>query len=363
MFLIFNVDDMFDGMAGLALLAIKLGILVAIITPPLSFLSEGEGVAISILFLAFIIAALLINILTIVTAIKKLSKDKKEKKTWEYTNYYAKNLKKHCYIVIISMLILSIIGFIIPIPLNFINLRISNTISMILLPFIFNIIFSLLLNGRLDSNKKVPKNFYIDEIKEYIIETLIKKVVRITFILFFIYSLIWLLIHGTIFYEKLDIVANIVVSQIQYYDSQYEQNRSDNFDIISTVEEQMSYIKNVLSKDDTEIDKIAKHHVGTARYAFEDELTFVVSYLSSDQMEELFNKKYGLSISIYSVLDKTEYEDKIWILKVYDRMYEKSYYYKFDIEQFKILEKLDNQIETDIMIQNYKIEFKEKQQL
>lgn len=343
MFLIFNVDDMFDGMSAGVGMVLKLAILVGIITPPLMFLEGGDWLAIVLPILVFSIIACITNIITLIKSIKLIFKGKN----------IARKLKIKASLVIISIILLSVLGFMFPNYLEIINIKVNNVIGMIILPFLFNIVFYILLLGT-----NLTINYYFSEIKEYFIEIFLKKIFKFTFIILYIYSIIFLWSKGYFIKEN---YSDFLLSCATYYNNKYEENRNEGVTVIDIIEQQLGYIKNVVSKDQNEINKLVESRV----LSLEDEnfeVNFIKAYLFSDSIKELFNEKYGLDISIYS-LSGTEYEDKICILDVYDWMYGRTLYYKFDVEQCKVLEEFYSKDTVDITIQNYKREFKEKQQL
>lgn len=342
MFLIFNVDDMFDGMsAGIGML-IKLLIFIGIITPPLMFLEGGDWLAIVLPILVFSIIAGITNIIILIKSIKIIVKGKN----------ITRKLKIKASFVIISIILLSALGFIFPNYLEIINIKVNNVISAIILPFLFNMLFYILLLGT-----NINVKYCYSTIKEYFIEIFLKKIFKFTFIILYIYSIVFLWSKGYFIKEN---YSDFLLSCATYYNNKYEENRNEGNTVIDIIEQQLGYIKNVVSKDQNEINKLVESRV----LSLEDEnfnVNFIKAYLFSDSMKELFNEKYGLDISIYS-LSGTEYEDKIWILDVYDWMYGRTLYYKFDVEQCKVLEEFNSKVSVDRTIQNYKIELKNKQQ-
>lgn len=342
MFLIFNIDDMFDGMSAGVGMILKLAIIVGIITPPLMFLEGGDWLAIVLPILVFSIIACITNIVTLIKSIKLIANRRNTRK-----------VRIQAFFVMISIILLSILGFIFPNYLEIINIKVNNIISMILLPFLFNVLFYILLLGT-----NITIKYCFCAIKDYLIEIFLKKIFKFTFIILYIYSIVFLWSKGYFIKEN---YSDILLSCVTYYDNKYEENRNGDFNVIDIIEQQLRYIKDVVSEDQNEINKLVESRL----LSLEDEnfkVNFMRVYLFSDSMKELFNEKYGLDISI-KLLSNTEYENKIWILNVYDWMYGRNLYYKFDIEQCKVLEEFNSEVSVNILIQKYRREFNEKRNM
>ena len=99
MFLIFNIDDMFDGMSAGVGMILKLAIIVGIITPPLMFLEGGDWLAIVLPILVFSIIACITNIVTLIKSIKLIANRRNTRK-----------VRIQAFFVMISIILLSILG-------------------------------------------------------------------------------------------------------------------------------------------------------------------------------------------------------------------------------------------------------------
>lgn len=361
MFLVFDFDEICDGVEAGAMMGIKGFITIGLLALPLGMFKHAEGVAIPLLAFCFIIAAFFLNIATIVNAIKKIKDKKANENMYDNKVDYVK-LKRNGKIVILSMIILSIIGAIFPLYFNFLNLKFNQIPSMILLPFLFNVIFVLMLSK--DLHTKDMKKDYINEIKEYFIGIVFGVGLLITGILFFLLSFIWVSFtqSGNVKIKVTDKVheyTNFIISQVQYYDEKYEENRPENFTIENTVEEQMKYIITVAHKDENEIKKIKELNNNTTIEQYKETVEwFIFDYLDTDFIEQNFNEKYGLEIEYYQSFIDTDYEGKIGIIKVTDRMYNTEYYYKYDYQNCKILETYNNHNLADYEINKIKEEIK-----
>ena len=152
--------------------------------------------------------------------------------------------------------------------------------------------------------------------------------------------------------KQLTKLEDIASSSIKYYNEKYEKNRSDDFSIEKSVEEQLNYIRNILAKDENEITKLAEAKttslsmVDTSKY--KSEIEFTIDYLSLESANE-FKTKYGLDIHIYRVPEK----DTIWIISVSDWMYLKTYYYQYNLKEYKIVETFKNEHEAENMAHEY----------
>lgn len=361
MFAIFDLDEICDGVEAGAMMGIKGFITIGLLALPLGMFKHAEGVAIPLLAFCFIIAAFFLNILTIVNAIKKIRDKKANENTYDNKVDYIK-LKKNGKIVLLAMIILSIIGAIFPLYFDFLNLKFNKIPSMILLPFLFNVVFVLMLSK--DLHTKDMKPDYINEIKEYFIGVVFGTGLLITGILFFLLSFIWVSFtqSGNVkieVTEKIHDYTNFIISQVQYYDEKYEENRSENFSITKTVEEQMNYIITVAHKDENEIKKIAESKQNATVEIYKERVVkFIIDYLDTDFVEQNFNEKYGIEIENYQSFIDTEYEGKIGIIKVTDKMYKIECYYKYDYENCKILDIYDNNNLADYEIKKMKEEIK-----
>ena len=123
MFFIFDFDEVAEGAEAGILMGIKLLITLFLLSFPLTFLDDGGNVAIAMIGFAILFAGLYLNIVTLVNAIKRI-KDKRNSEN-PYNHYEADytKLRKRGKFVLWSIIILSVIGLIFPLYLNFINIK------------------------------------------------------------------------------------------------------------------------------------------------------------------------------------------------------------------------------------------------
>lgn len=368
MFFIFDFDEVAEGAEAGILMGIKLLITLFLLSFPLTFLDDGGNVAIAMIGFAILFAGLYLNIVTLVNAIKRI-KDKRNSEN-PYNHYEADytKLRKRGKFVLWSIIILSVIGLIFPLYLNFINIKLSRLASFIFLPYLFNIIFYIMLQTEVNGRGKTSIGKYFNEIKEYLLNIFLKKVLLIIAVSFFIFSVLWNVttefteFRYTTINTFMHKVGEFLTTQVQYYDEKFEEARSNNFSMVEKIEEQILYIRNVAHEDADTRFKTAAHsqpnsnteHI--AQTYIDNEPSFVLAYFGYD--EDFYNT-YGLELSIISNFYQTDYENKYWIMDVYDAMYDKTYYYKYDYEQAKIIEIFENKTQAENEITRIKRELKE----
>ncbi len=376
MFFLFDIDSLFDGMASGIGLGVKLLVTVGLIATPIAFMKAAEGIALRCILFSIVLAMLIIELLIIGKSIKKIiGKNKKENNQNEANNTKVDldnktaRLRRNAIIVLVSMIIISIIGYCFPLYLNLINLKFQSVPSAIVLTYFFIGIFAVLLSDYANNDNKNKIWNFIKGTIIYTFKIFIGYVLIISAIIFFIVSVIYNMgqdrdFRNTGLKNAFESFSNVLHTQIMYYDEKYAEYRPENSDIKTIVEDELYNIKYVYSKDNEIIEKLAMEDAKTKENLeyettklSEDPEYFFYKYLGSNLMEEEFENKVGIAIH-QSSMDNTKYEDKRAFIKAYDLMYEIAYYYEFDLEKCKIIDTLQNEDEVDAKYSSYIAEYK-----
>ena len=107
------------------------------------------------------------------------------------------------------------------------------------------------------------------------------------------------------------------------------QNKIDKIIELSTNEEEVQKLSGLMKLSSGENEQLRQ-----------DKLYFLTTYTNSKTSMKEFKENYGLNIQFRSPFDRCEKYKQFRILTTYDKATEKTHFYLFDTETFKITEEI-----------------------
>ena len=288
---------------------------------------------------ALCVAGFIINILTIASGFKKVKKDKLGKDN---------KLTKNLMIITICFIVTSIIGYIMKFKIW--NITLKGFASMAAFSFLFNIIFSLLLQNKFYEGK-MKFGDYIKFVLKFLKYKVIGQQLLIGAVVLFLVSLICNFgledrdFKGSGLNKFASNLVNYITTNVVYYDSKYEDVRAGKA-AKEIAQEEIKHIMNDLATNDKEIDKLTSYHIGTNRTAFETVRKFTTAYITNKKLMKPFVDEYGINIGLTLISDDEKY-DNLFVITLYDYSVGKTLYYKFDIDTGEIGEQFKNKEEAE----------------
>lgn len=359
MFVIFDIDDIFDGASAGVGMLIKLLIGMAVLGVYVGFLTTGDGYGMVGITFSVCLAFFISNILTIIEGYKELKHRESEKDSHSIGKSNIDRLKKNLIITIIATITLMIIGYFITIKIW--NIKINKLATMSLLPFIFNIAFTYLLDFS-SYRKNKPKEYYIHYIIDYIKDRIIGQVMPIFLIILFIISLAFVLLFpgqqvlGDKQYNFMINTIEKVTKNISYYDDSFDNKRDGR----SALEVAKNNLFNIIemSKNKNEINKLQELNPNTNKEDLKKTIPFTKVYLSTNK--DSLKDEYGISISFSThPYDDKENSNK-YVMSIFDYAYGTINYYEYDFESAKVTKKFKCKNEAIIYADKINKESKSK---
>ncbi len=336
MFFLVDFDDISGGIGAF----IKIFIIIGLLAIPLGFLKwNDDSLTIGTLVFALCVAGFITNILTIASGLKKVKKDKLGKDN---------KLTKNLMIITICFIVTSIIGYIMKFKIW--NITLKGFASMAAFSFLFNIIFSLLLQNKFYEGK-MKFGDYIKFVLKFLKYKVIGQQLLIGAVVLFLVSLICNFgledrdFKGSGLNKFASNLVNYITTNVVYYDSKYEDVRAGKA-AKEIAQEEIKHIMNDLATNDKEIDKLTSYHIGTNRTAFETVRKFTTAYITNKKLMKPFVDEYGINIGLTLISNDEKY-DNLFVITLYDYSVGKTLYYKFDIDTGEIGEQFKNKEEAE----------------
>lgn len=320
MFFIINVDDIIDGAAA----AVKWFLLLLFIALPIAFFDRGGiGVYVAIYF-GLTLSVLLLNLFCLHKAIRfSIKKEIKDNNVNDY------NIKKRSKIFLISFIVLSFLGLLIPNDITISNIIFHNSklFYIILLPLLADIVYIFLMYGNEYRTIRNPKFSVWNPIRKILLSLFVP-----TFIFYWIVLLFYLNATGSPkFHDWYNNSIDISNQVFTYYNTKYDDIRN-NQSVENIIEQDILNVSNTKPYPQEEMEIPKGKFADLFWQNTSDIKYYTYSYIVTKAINNDKLKEYGIKIGNSNIID-----EKTIYLEYSDSATLREKVVKYDLENNKII--------------------------
>ena len=323
----FSFDDFAEG-GGFIL---KFLITLALVAVPIIFVRDFDNnVVYGTIGFSIAVATIITNLIFFVIRGLEIKKEKSDIKRKKLINYF---------ISLLLFVVLSIIGYFC--PFTIFKLTFKGFAGLSILPIISSLVMAIITSDKFITKKSKIFNYILPAVGMIISIAFMASILFFAMTFYHRFGIQDGDYKDTKFGNSAKAVFEYIEENVKYYDSSFDSNRKDE-DIKVILQKNIDRIIE-LSTNEEEVQKLGglmKLSSGETDQLKQDKLYFLTTYTNSKTSMKEFKEKYGLNIQFRSPFARCEKYKQYRILTTYDKAAEKTHFYLFNTETFKITEEI-----------------------